>query len=250
MKKFLADNIILNAQFCSSTNARFVFEPKDLREAEFIAGELLAMGFNYYRSEYAQNLQGAVGGSLYLDGDKTIMVSSGKMDDGHLCGLDNLDRFFIPDNALLLNNRLGVDDIKTKKLVFYPRTGAEARGVLAALMSGGAVAEDGAQPAAVMTARAVTQGVLVEGGRLRFAPTAQDLQGAEICSAADIGVNAASSLSAEQITIMAAFNEMAARMEQMAQRIARLESEVLPEKIEKKQPAKPARLSGPQNGKR
>jgi hypothetical protein len=166
-----------------------------------------------------------------------------------LCSLDNLDRFYIPENAAWQNSRLCAEDVQTKKLVFYPRTGAEARGVLAALISGGAVLAEEEQAAAVLAARAVTQGVLVSSARIRFAPTSADLQGAEICTAADLGVNAVAGLSAEQVTIMAAFNEMAARMEQMAQRLARLESEVLPEKIEKKQPAKPARFPSSQNGR-
>lgn len=248
MRNVLAESVILNAQFCNSTNTRFVFEPKDLREAEFIAGELLAMGFKYYRSEDAQNLQDAVGGSLYLDGDKTIMVSSASVDDGHLCSIDNLDRFYIPENALQVEGRLSSKDVQTKKLAFYPRTGSEARSVLGVLISGGAVVDGVEQPAAVLAARAVTQGIVVDRGHIRFAPASADLQGAEICTAADLGVNAVSSLSAEQVTIMAAFNEMAARMEQMAQRIARLEGEVLPEKIEKKQPAKPAGFPTPKNG--
>ena len=229
----------LSADFCHRTEQRFVFEPQTVHEAQFIAQQLMGMGFRYYKSEYASELEKALQGSIYLDTDNTIMVSDDKRDDGLFCTVDDLPNFYIPENIAAVPARLTAEDIAGKTLIFYPRTAAEARGVYAALVARGATTVEENPNAAFFTAMAVTQGLMVKDGLMSYAPQAKDMVGAEICTAADVGFNSASSLSPEQITIMAAFNEMTARMQQMSARIEQLENEVLPQKVDKRRSAVP-----------
>jgi hypothetical protein len=241
----LVNHTPLTAEFCRNTQERFVFEPQTLHEARFIAQQLQAMGFHYYRDEYAQQLIQSVKGCIYLDTDKTIMVTDSRRDDGLHCSVDDFPHFYIPENISAAPARLTEEDVAQKTLAFYPRTAAEARGIYAALVLRGARTEEDAPNASVFTAMSVTQGMFVKNGIIRYAPRAADLVGAEICTAADLGFNSASALSAEQITLMAAFNEMTARMQQMAARIERLEAEILPQKVDKRPPAAPAKFPKP-----
>lgn len=224
----------LTADFCHRTEQRFVFEPETVHEAEFIAQQLLNMGFRYYKSEYAAELNTAVAGCIYLDTDNTIMISSDKRDDGLFCSVNDLPNFYIPKNVALGPARLGEKDVQTRTLVFYPRTAHEVRGIFDALTAKGAVLADEDTPPPVFNAMSVTQGMFVKNGKIHYAPQKADLIGAEICTAADLGVSAVAALSPEQITMMAAFNEMTARMQQMADRIEQLENEILPQKVEKR----------------
>ncbi|HEX2753773.1 MAG TPA: hypothetical protein VHP34_11840 [Alphaproteobacteria bacterium] len=227
----------LSADFCSRTQERFVFEPETMHEAAFVAQQLQGMGFRYYQPGYADQLDKAVKGCIYLDTDNTIMVSESRRDEGLFCSVDDFPNFYIPENMFAAPARLTETDIANRTLVFYPRTAAEARGIYAALIARGATTAEEDLNATVFTAMAVTQGLFVKNGILAYAPQKEDLIGAEICTAADLGFNSASALSAEQITIMAAFNEMTARMQQMAARIERLEDEILPQKVEKRKSA-------------
>lgn len=239
MSKLPKNTTALTAEYCHRINERLVFEPQTMHEAAFIARELQGMGFKYYHQEYAGQLDKTLTGCLYLDTDNTIMVSEGKREDGLLCTVDEFENFYIPENMIEMESRLTDQDIATRTLAFFPRTGAEARGTFGALVQRGAVTEVPEKNASVLIAMAVTQGMIVQNGVMHFAPRKEDLIGAEICTAADLGFNSASALSVEQMTIMAAFNEMAARMEQMAARIAKLEGEILPQKIEKRKPVTP-----------
>ena len=224
----------ITPEFCKDAKQRLVFEPKTIAEAAFVAEQLMGMGYRYYKPEYAQQLQTAVSGSIYLDVDKTIMVAPGRPSEPvQACSIDGFKQFFIPEAPLAEDARLKADDCLGRTLAFYPRTNAEARSILTTLMKWGVETGKTDESAAMMMTQAIVYGILVRDGRMTFGPTAQDLLGAEICSASDLGIRAGVSLSAEQATIMAAFNEMGARMEQMSQRIARLEDAVLPHQISK-----------------
>ena len=230
----------LTPEYCKEATNRLIFNPRTLAEAQFIVDQLQGMGFKYYRAEYTDQLKTTLKGSLYLDNDKTIMVSEGKT-EGIACSVDGFKQFFIPEAAPAENPRITLDDCWRKKLAFYPRTNAEARSILTALMKAGVAPPDENVSAASMMTQAIVQGMLVRDGRIGFNPTSQDLMGAEICSAADLGVRPAVNLSVEQATIMAAFNEMGARLEQMSHRIARLEDEILPKELSKKHLSPPKR---------
>jgi hypothetical protein len=154
----------------------------------------------------------AAAGSVYLDTDKTIMVSNARRDDGILCVPDQFEQFFIADNQMG-TGRIPAEEFSQRHMVFYPKTLTEARGVLAVLKSGGLDIENSADGFNLPVTRAAMQGIAVKDGFIRFAPTPDDLRTAEICSAADIGVFARAALSAEQVTMVAVFNDMAARME-------------------------------------
>jgi hypothetical protein len=229
-----SDTPHITLELCKETKQKLIFEPRSIEEARFIVDQLKGMGYDYFRAHYANELEKTLKGCLYFDTDRTIMVSDSKQ-QGIPCSIDGFKQFFIPEGALDGNPRISLDDCWHKKLAFYPRTNAEARCILTALMKTGAVPPETNDSAASMMTQAIVYGVLVRDGRIAFGPTAQDLIGAEICSAADLGVRPAITLSAEQATIMAAFNEMGARLEQMSHRIARLEDEILPKQIEKRQ---------------
>lgn len=229
----------LTADYCHRVAQRFVFEPGTVHEAQFIADQLQGMGFRYYQPEYPTQLDRAVKGCIYLDTDKTIMVSEGRRDDGLFCSVDDFSNFYIPENIAAAPARLTAADMTGKTLVFYPRTAIEARGIYAALVTYGATTAEDVPNATVFTALAVTQGLFVKNGVIAYAPQKEDLVGAEICTGADLGFHPASALSPEQITIMAAFNEMTARLQQMTARIERLEDEILPQKVDKRQPSVP-----------
>lgn len=239
MSELPKNKTLLTADHLRRTETRFVFEPKDIDEAAFIAKELRGMGFRYYKPEYAEQLEKSLTGCLYLDTDNTIMVIESECDDGLLCTVDEFESFYIPANSIELESRLTERDIATRKLAFFPRTSTEARAIYAALEERGAKPEVPEENPNALIAMTLMQGMLVEKGVMRFVSGKEDLIGAEICTAADVGFNSAAGLSTEQMAIMAAFNEMAARMEQMATRIARLEDEVLPQKIEKNKPVAP-----------
>lgn len=222
----------ITGDYCRNTKERLIFHPESAEEAQFIADQFRRLGFRYYHEEYAQQMDKAALGSIYLDTDRTIMVTNTRRDDGALCTSDQFEEFFIADNSMG-EGRIPAAEFTQRHMVFYPKTLAEARGVLAALKSGGAEIENAEQGFIQPVTRAAMQGLAVKDGMIRFAPTPEDLRHAEICNGADIGVFARAALSAEQVTMVAIFNDMAARMEQMAQRIARLEEEILPQDIPK-----------------
>lgn len=224
----------ITPELCNTTNQRLVFQPKSVAEAAFVAEQLMGMGYRYYKAEYATQLTNALTGSIYLDLDKTIMVTDTRPTDRVLaCSIDGFKQFYMPEAPLDENARIQPADCLRRTLAFYPRTNAEARSILTALMKAGVEGDPGEDSAAMRMTQSIVYGILVRGGRMTFGPTAQDLMGAEICTGADLGIRAEVSLSAEQATIMAAFNEMGARMEQMSQRIARLEEAVLPQELSK-----------------
>lgn len=228
---------LLTRDFLQGTDGKVVFTPATMEEAEYIATQLQRLGYRYYKPEYAQQLDNAIKGSIYLDADKTIMVSTGKA-DGINASADGFDNFYLSgfDAA---SARITPQELQAGIFAFFPRSTAEARGLLAALKDAGATidSEDGMF---MLAGRAVYQGVLVRQGRIGFAPAGEDLQAARIASAADLGVGVPVALSPEQATMIAGFNEVAARMEQMAARLERLEGEILPKKLEK-----PKALPGP-----
>lgn len=222
----------ITGEYCRNTKERIVFQPESVEEAQFVVDQLHRLGFRYYKEEYARQLDTATSGCVYLDTDKTIMVSGARRDDGILCSPDQFEQFFIADNNIG-DGRIPAEEFTQRHMVFYPKTLAEARGVLAVLKSGGVQIDGSTEGFFQPVTRAAMQGIAVRDGVIRFAPAPDDLRQAEICSAADIGVFARAALSAEQVTMVAVFNDMAARMEQMAQRIARLEDEILPQDIPK-----------------
>lgn len=227
----------LTREYLQATDSKVVFSPSSTEEAEYVAAQLQRLGFRYYKDEYAQQLGNAVAGSLYLDTDKTIMVSSGKA-DGVNATADGFDNFYL-SGFDASSARITAQELLQGSFAFYPRSTAEARGLLAALKDAGA-ALDSDEGMFRLAGRAVYQGVILQGGRIGFAPAPADLQQARIVSSADVGVGAPVALSPEQATMVASFNEVAARMEQMAARLARIEDEVLPKKLEK-----PKVLPGP-----
>lgn len=222
----------ITGEYCRNVQQPIIFYPESVEEAQFVADQLLRLGFRYYKADYAQHLETAISGCLYLDTDKTIMVSGARRDDGILCSSDQFEQLFLADNNMG-GGRIPAEEFSQRHMVFYPKTLTEARGVLAVLKSGGLEIENRAEGFSLPVARAAMQGIAAKDGIIRFAPTQDDLRQAEICSAADIGVFARAALSAEQVTMVAVFNDMAARMEQMAQRLARLEQEVLPQDVPK-----------------
>lgn len=222
----------LTPEYCKTALKRLVFRPKTVDEAAFIAEQFIGMGYRYYKPEFASQLELALKGSIYLDTDKTIMVRADSV-DGISCSIDGFRQFFVPAAPLSSDARLKPDDCRRRALAFYPRTSREARDILTALQAADVAPVEEFRSVAAMMTQAVVYGIFVRDGRLSFGPTPQDLQGAEICSGFDLGLRTAVALSAEQATIMAAFNEMSARMEQMSQRIARLEDAVLPKELDK-----------------
>lgn len=240
---------LLTEKHCRSVKERLIFHPETVEEAQFIADQLLCFGFRYYSDAYPKQLETATRGCIYLDTDKTIMVSSDRRTDGVLCSADHFEDFFILDNQVG-GGRIPAGEFARRHMVFYPKTLMEARGVLSVLKGAGLEIEQRGEEGFVLpVARAAMQGIAVRDGIVRFSPSPEDLRRAEICTAADIGVFARGALSAEQATMVAVFNDMAARMEQMAARLARLENEVLPQDIPKSPPAagKPA-MRRPQQG--
>ncbi|MDP2206722.1 MAG: hypothetical protein Q8K65_10505 [Alphaproteobacteria bacterium] len=223
----------ITGDYCRNTKDRLIFHPESVEEAQFVAEQFLRLGFRYYSEGYRDQMNvAAAEGSIYLDTDKTIMVTGGRRADGVLCSSDQFEQFFIADNHMG-QGRIPAEEFSQRHMVFYPKTLSEARGVLSVLKSGGLEIESSGEGFSVPVTRAAMQGIAVHEGIIRFAPTPDDLRCAEICSAADIGVFARAALSAEQVTMVAVFNDMAARMEQMAQRIAQLEQEILPQDIPK-----------------
>jgi hypothetical protein len=229
----------LTRDFCRTINRKIIFHPESAHEAQFIADQLLAMGFVYYRDEYAGQMDIAATGQIYLDTDKTIMVGSSRDEGTKTYSADSFSDFYIPN--IKVDAALTGEDVLTQNMLFYPRSVNEARAVLGALMHHGAKLLDETQTGPLVTARAVTQGIFLRKGKIGFAPAPQDIARSKIRSSADLGVNPAAHLSAEQITMMAAFNEMTARMTQMAAKIERLEAEILPAEIDKR-PSAPASL--------
>lgn len=223
----------LTRDYCHSVSERLVFHPETLEEVEFVAGQLQRLGFRYYSQEYPKQLAQATQGCIYLDTDKTIMVSESRRTDGIICSADHFEEFFILDNQMG-RGRIPPEEFGARHMIFYPKTLTEARGVLAVLKAAGIEVErKDDEPFQLPVTRAAMQGICVKQGVVRFSPTPEDLRDAEILGAADIGVFARGALSAEQATMVAIFNDMAGRMAQMTERIARLEKEVLPQDVPK-----------------
>lgn len=222
----------LTHSYCSDTKERLIFHPETAEEAKFIGDQLNAMGFRFYQEEYRQQMAVAAAGCIYLDTDKTIMVTEGRSTDGILCSPDHFEAFYIGEGQRI-KGRIPDEEFRQHHMVFYPKTLTEARSIMGVFNQAGLEIEMPEQGFALPVSRAAMQGIAVKDGVVRFAPTPEDLRDAEICTAADIGILARGAMSAEQVTIMAAFNEMAARMEQMSQRLAKLEAEILPRDIPK-----------------
>lgn len=223
---------LLTQSYCKQHKERLIFHPESTDEAAYIATQLLGMGFRYYKSEYRDQLADAVTGAIYLDTDKTIMVSDSRRSDGVICSIDHFEGFFVPEGETTVA-RIPQEEYRQRHMVFYPKSLAEARAIMGAFSKAGMEFEKDETLGFIPVTRAAMQGVAVKDGVVRFSPTVDDLRHAEICTAADLGVMARGALSAEQVMIMAAFNEMAARMQQMSERIARLEGEILPQDIPK-----------------
>jgi hypothetical protein len=97
-----------------------------------------------------------------------------------------------------------------------------------------------------LSARAVLEGILVSGGRFHLGASPVQLEGARICSVSDIGVTETPrGVSAEQASVISAFNEVTARLAQLSQRLEAVESQFKPADIDK--PAQKNKL-GPANG--
>lgn len=221
----------LTQAFLTETPSRVVFRPQSLDEAEYIAQQLQAHGFQYYQKEFAGQLALTLKGSLYLDTDKTIMVRADRI-EGLLANADQflLTRFDLPSRQVEL-------DLRGASFALFPRSVAEGRRMAIALQeAGAAVPEDGSGSFAI-AARAVYQGMIVKDGVLGFAPTREELQAAKVLTAADLGLGVAATMSPEQSALHAAFNEMAARMERMSAQLERLENEIVPKTLDK--PAAP-----------
>ncbi|HYD18758.1 MAG TPA: hypothetical protein VEF76_09800 [Patescibacteria group bacterium] len=220
----------LTREFLQGAGDKLVFEPQTLEEAEFIANQLLRFGFKYYNADYPNQLAQALTGSIYLDTDKTIMVSSGKA-QGVAVSADGFDTFYMSPFDVAAA-RIKPQELLAGNFVFFPRSTTEARGLFAALKEAGATleAEEGSFK---LAGRAVYQGIIVRQGVIDFAPPPDELRTARIATPADLGVTASIALSAEQATMIAVFNEMAARLEQVNARVMRIEDEVLPKSIDK-----------------
>lgn len=222
----------LTRAYCRETKERLVFHPDTADEAKFITEQLSGMGFLFYKDEYRERMAVAAAGSIYLDTDKTIMVVDDRRSDGILCSPDHFEAFYIGEGQRI-KGRIPDDEFRQRHMVFYPKTLTEARAILGVFNQASLEIEMPEQGFALPVSRAAMQGIAVKEGVVRFSPTQQDLRDAEICTAADIGVLARGALSAEQVMIMAAFNEMAARMEQMGARLAKIEEQILPRDIPK-----------------
>ncbi len=227
---------VLTRDFLQGTNEKVVFQPSTLEEAEYIADQLQRLGYRYYKEDYPKQLAATLKGSIYLDTDKTIMVSDGKA-EGIAATADGFDNFYIsPFDAA--SARIKPDELMKGIFAFFPRSTTEARALLSALQEAGA-ARDGDEGMFKQAARAVYQGLILRDGHIGFGASAQDLREARIASASDLGIGTPVILSPEQATMIAAFNEVTARMEQMSARLERLEGEILPKKIEKSRTALP-----------
>ncbi len=222
----------LTRNYCSETKEKLIFHPETADEAKFIGEQLNGMGFRFYKEEYRTQMSVAAAGCIYLDTDKTIMVTDDRRHDGILCSPDHFEAFYMGEGQRI-KGRIPDDEFRQHHMVFYPKTLTEARSIMGVFNQAGLEIEMPEQGFALPVSRAAMQGIAVKDGIVRFSPTPEDLRDAEICTAADIGVLARGAMSAEQVTIMAAFNEMAGRMEQMAARLARLEDEILPRDIPK-----------------
>lgn len=220
----------LTQEFLSSAKLRVVFEPKSLDEAEYVAQQLLKLGFRYYKDEYAKQLQNTLQGSLYLDTDKTIMAVTTKA-EGIAATADDfaLNTYNVPQ-------RQSAVDVMRGTYALFPRTVVEGRNTLVTLREAGAKLPEDAQGTFGLAALAVYKGLLVKNGVISFAPASEDLQNAKVLTPADLGVGQ-SSVPPEQASMNSAFNEMAARMEQMAAQLTRLENEIIPKPLEKNRPA-------------
>lgn len=223
----------LTREYLANVSGKQVFRPQSLEEAEYIARQLQELGFRYYVAEYANGLRRAVGGSIYLDTDKTIMVAD-TAPEGTQRSADE----FMP---LIVEPRRIDASLFAGPVAVFPRSVAEGSAVLRVLAAAGVIPQEQAENSFPDATRAVRQGMVIKDGKAVFAPRAEDLQGAKILSASDLGIGVAGGMTTEQSAIHSAFNEMAARMEQMATRmeqmatrIERLEDAVLPKTLDKK----------------
>ena len=218
---------MLTPDFLQRSPDRVIFHPASIDEAEYVAQQLLNAGFRYYSADYPNQLQNAVVGCIYLDNDKTIMVSAGKQ-TGTLVSSDQFTStgFSLPLQPM-------AEDVQKGSFALFPRSVAEGRAMLLALKQAGAALPEGNAGIFPLAAQSVYQGMLVQDGQISIALNRGALQGAKILTPADLGIGPASPLSPEQSAMHAAFNEMAARMEKMAAQLARLENEILPKTLEK-----------------
>ena len=217
--------------FLQASKEKVVFEPSTMEEAVYVAQQLQRLGYKYYSEDYPKQLDNALKGSIYLDRDKTIMVTPTKA-VGFQASADGFDNLYMPSSDVTAA-RIKPEEVMQGVFVFFPRTTVEARGLLVLLKNSGATIDEGDDSTFKLAGRAVYQGLILRDGRIGFAPGAADLREARITTATDLGVGVPVSLSPEQATIMAAFNDLTARLEQMNARLERLEGEILPKSIEK-----------------
>lgn len=227
---------VLTREFLQGATQKVVFQPATLEEAEYIGDQLQRLGYRYYQDEYPKQLAMTLKGSMYLDTDKTIMVSDAKA-EGIAATADGFDNFYTsPFDAA--SARIKPAELMQGVFAFFPRSTTEARGLLSALKEAGAT-RDGDEGTFKLAGRAVYQGVILRDGHIGFGASPEDLREARITSASDLGIGAPVVLSPEQATLIAVFNEVTARLEKMNARLERIEDEILPKKIEKSRTALP-----------
>ncbi|MDI1228165.1 MAG: hypothetical protein PSY14_10820 [bacterium] len=227
---------VLTREFLQGATQKVVFQPATLEEAEYIGDQLQRLGYRYYQDEYPKQLAMTLKGSMYLDTDKTIMVSDAKA-EGIAATADGFDNFYIsPFDAAAA--RIKPAELMQGVFAFFPRSTTEARGLLSALKEAGAT-RDGDEGTFKLAGRAVYQGVILRDGHIGFGASPEDLREARITSASDLGIGAPVIMSPEQATLIAVFNEVTARLEKMNARLERIEDEIMPKKIEKSRTALP-----------
>ncbi len=221
---------VLTREFLQGAADKIVFQPSTMEEAEYIGDQLQRFGYRYYKEEYPKELAITLKGSIYLDTDKTIMVSAGKV-NGIAAIADAFDNFYLsPFDAAAA--RIKPAELMQGVFAFFPRSTAEARSLLSALKEAGAT-RDGDEGTFKLAGRAVYQGLILRDGHIGFGASPEDLREARITSTSDLGIGAPVVLSPEQATLIAVFNEVTARLEKMNARLERIEDEILPKKIEK-----------------
>jgi hypothetical protein len=247
----------LTAEFCRGTKHRIVFRPENVGEAALIARQMRDLGFRFYNHDHASNLHGAVSGCMYLDNDKTLMVTNGRGVDGIVCGLGHFGRIFEREGAAA-GALLTAEDVATRALVFYPRGFAEAFRAVSVLAKLGAAPGADDASLANLTLHGVNHGLVVRGGRLSAGPVAEDLAVARICAMGDFGMpSRPDTAEPDNNALLALFNDMSARMKKIetqlegvsgrmdgiearldnvSGRMETLEREIMPRTIEKSKP--------------
>jgi hypothetical protein len=223
---------VLTAEYCKSFKQRIAFRTGSLEEAAFVARQLQNLGFRFY-SDHANKLQVAVGGCVYLDGDKTIMVSSELVPSAKVFSLDNFSGIFAQDGAAK-GARLTAEDVKTRKLVFYPHSFSESYRAVSVLAALGAAPGLGNASLAALTAHGVNYGLVVQKGQLSAGPVAEDLEGARICTMGDFGMPLTTEIAQpDNRALLSAFNEVSAQLRKMEARLAAVEEQLKPDTIDK-----------------